>query len=373
MSDPAKNPTDDPATGALITRALSTHADSAPADDTLLTDVHTRLRRRRVARTASAVVLACAAVATTITGIGALGNDTSGPPAATSQPAADGWHWESYRTVQVQVPDGWADSSYSHLWTCPDREILAAAGTPTDRPAPRRQPLVGRPYRGAVFTIDCGPVSPLPERVPHLWFGEGNRTTGVTQYDHGWADEVRIVNGIRLTVFSNDPALRRRILDSAEPIGTTDAYGCAPTAPDFLAAGRPPSGPGLTGIGEVSSIKVCAYAFDSRAGGPALSAGDEITGDQARRLTDALRAAPEGSGPNEPYNCRTPDERDDILLTLRGSAGEQQVALRHSTCDFNGIDDGSTHRRLTRAALLPLVGAAYPLMGKPMVLERLPR
>jgi hypothetical protein len=267
-----------------------------------------------------------------------------------TSPVEPGWRWESYRTVKVQVPDSWQDAAYSHLWTCGQRKGLSNGISTV--------PLVGRPYRGPVQTIDCGPVSPLAERVPHLWFGEPDAKPGITRFDHGWASEVRVVDGVALTVFADDAALRRRILDSAEPIdGTTDPNGCAVARPAVLADGKRPAGPGLSVIGEVSSIRVCAYSYDRPS---TFQASHLISGDAARRLGDALRAAPPGAGPAMvASNCEESSQRDDLLVTVRGQNGEQAVVVRYATCRSNGTDDGTTLRRLTTDTLLPLSKVLY--------------
>ncbi|ONI66869.1 hypothetical protein BWI15_27150 [Kribbella sp. ALI-6-A] len=376
------DPTEDRATGALLTRALSTYADSAPTDHhALLATVHHRLRRRRRARAVGAGVLACTAVAAGVTGVGVLRDGpipAAGPSVPAAQPASahadgpkfttyEGWHWESYGTVQVQVPDTWTDTFYSHLWSC---RPLVYGNSSEDVP---KTPQVGRPLRGYVPLIGCPKVPEPAERVPHLWFGEANRSPGVYRHDHGWLEEVRVVDGIHLSAFGNDPVLLRRILDSAQPIDGQDAYGCSPTAPPVVGEGRRPTGPGLGGIGEVESIRLCGYGIDGLPRDARLLAGGEIAGDKAREVVAALRAAPAGSGPNHEYHCETTRLRDDLLITVRGSTGEQEVSVRYNSCNHNGIDDGTTGRQLTREALLPLVTTLYSPQLYPMILQRLTR
>lgn len=359
----------------LITRALTAYADLAPSGDTLLADVRYRMRRRHRVRAAGTGVLACTAVAASVTGVGVFRDGPVAAPSSipatvpadgpVSQSADPGWHWESFHTVQVQVPDSWKDTLYTHLWTC--------RSGPGYKPKLPLSPLVGRGYRGAVLAMSCGPVSPLDERVPHLWFGEVNRSPGVYRYDHGWLEEVRIVNGVHLSAFGNDHALLRRILDSAVAIDGTDAYGCSPTAPGVVTDGLRPNGPGLDGIGEVESVRICGYSVGGLPKKFTLLAGAAITGSSARQVVDALRAAPAGSGPNHEYHCEFPQVRDDLLVTVRGTAGEQEVLVRFDSCTQNGIDDGTTARQLTRDALLPLVRTLYSPRLDPMILERLPR
>ena len=295
----------------------------------------------------------------------ALGHD--GPAVVlTFRSAGDGWHWESYETVQVQVPNSWTDTFYSHLWTCEP----IVYGQPS--PAVPKTGEIGRPVRGAVTMQDCGPVPEPADRVPHLWFDDEGRSPGVYRHDHGWLEEVRVVGGVHLSAFGNDPELLRRILDSAVPIDGKDAYGCSATPPPVVGDGVRPTGPGLDGIGEVQSVRICGYGIDGLPQDAQLLAGTALSGQEARELVDALRAAPAGSGPNIPYNCET-RFRDDLLVTVRGSAGEQELSVRYNTCNHNGIDDGTTARQLTRDTLLPLVHALYSPQLRPMITERLPR
>jgi hypothetical protein len=361
----------------LITRTLMTYADDAPTGEHLLADVRHRLRRRHRVRNAGTGVLACTAVAASVTGVGVLRDGpvpVAGPSVAASVPddrvvlrsADDGWHWESYDTVQVQVPDSWTDTFYSHLWTCqPITYAHPAYAVP-------KVAQVGRPVRGPVTMQDCGPVPPLADRMPHLWFGAVNRSPGVYRYDHGWLEEVRVVDGVQLSAFGNDPALLRRILDSAVPIDGTDAYGCSPTPPPVVGDGLRPTGPGLDGIGAIDSVRICGYSIDGLPQDAELLAGAALSGQFARQLVSALRAAPVGSGPDDPYNCQMPF-RDDLLVTVRGSAGEQEVSVRYTACNHNGIDDGTTARQLTQDTLLPLVRTLYSPRLRPMILGRLSR
>jgi hypothetical protein len=221
--------------------------------------------------------------------------------------------------------------------------------------------------------IGCPKVPELAERVPHLWFGEANRSPGVYRHDHGWLEEVRVVDGIHLSAFGNDPVLLQRILDSARPIDGRDAYGCSSTAPPVVSEGHRPTGPGLGGIGAIESIRLCGYGIDGLPRDARLLAGGEISGDKARRVVAALRAAPAGSGPNHEYDCETTRFRDDLLITVRGSSGEQEVSVRYNSCNHNGIDDGTTSRQLTREALLPLVTTLYSPRLYPMIVQRLTR
>jgi hypothetical protein len=347
-------------TEALITQSLESHAADAPSDDTLLSGVHTRLRRRRLARTTGAVVLACAAVATAVTGVHSLADNVSPSPAPSVAQPPPGWHWESYSNIQVQVPDGWREGSASPLWACMKKK---PAG-----------PEIGRPIIFLVSPMDahgCGVEAPaLALRVPHLFF-DFNPRAGIFPRDHGWTEETRVIDGLGLSVFSDDDAVRRRILDSATLINGTDVNGCAPSHPAALRPDlRPASGSGLSSIGEVESLQICAYWTGAGLDRPPLLASAEISGDRARAVGDALLAAPEVATGWE--TAGDPNLRltgvlcgvgttEILVLKVHGGEGDQEVLVRYTECVGNGFDDGTTVRRLTKAALQPLLTA----VGRP--------
>jgi len=349
-------------TETQLTRSLAEHAAHAPSDESLLADVHSRLNRRRRARTAGAVVLACAAVATALTATQGL-TDRNPPPTAQIAPA--GWHWESYSNIQVQVPDGWREGAANHLWACSK-----------EKPA---GPMVGR-ISLLIHTLNlCGVAAPPVElRVSHLFF-DYNPKPGVFPRGDGWTEETRVLDGLGLTVFSDDDALRRQILDSAVLINGTDVNGCTPTSP--LATGaesRPTATGGLASVGVVDSVQVCAYIDRTDPSRPPLLASAELSGDRARAVGEALVGAPEKdselNGLPQAANsaCQTTD-REILVLKVHGDKGAQQVLVRYTDCVETGFDDGITARYLTKDALQPLLTAVDRPEYQPPALKQLLR
>jgi hypothetical protein len=345
-------------TEALISQSLESHAADAPSDDTLLSGVHTRLRRRRLARTTGAVVLACAAVATAVTGAHALTDEVSPAPAPSVAQPPPGWHWESYSNIQVQVPDSWRDGGGSYLWAC---SKMKPAG-----------PVISRPSLLPVPTMRCGVEAPaLALRVPHLFFDLHPRA-GIFPLDHGWTEETRVIDGLGLSVFSDDDAVRRRILDSATLINGTDVNGCAPSHRLALRSDlRPTSGSGLSSVGAIESVQICAYQTGAEPSRPPLISALASSGDRARAVGEAILAAPEvdRTGPTSgdlrtTGNCQFQD-LEMLVLTVHGRQGDQEVVVRYTECSGNGFDDGSTVRRLTKAALQPLLTA----VGRPEAMD----
>lgn len=246
-------------------------------------------RRAQIGRTAGAVVLACAAVAAGIFGVSSVlkGDDSAKLPAESgpaASPPGDGWRWESYETIELQVPDDWD---------------YGVTGSPPCFVEKVQRPYVGRP--GAVRAIGCGNRLPLlAYRASYLWFDAVRRipakTPGVHPVDHGWVEEIRLVDGVQVTVVSDDDSIRRRILDSARVIDGTDANGCPPDHPLARQPQGRPSRGGMASLGTVESIALCRYAI----GAPAarrrapLIASSVVRDKAAVALVDAITSAPEG-------------------------------------------------------------------------------
>jgi hypothetical protein len=354
---------------ALISQSLENHAADAPSDDTLLSGVHTRLRRRRFARTTGAVVLACAAVATAVTGVHSLTDEVSPSPAPSVAQPPPGWHWESYSNIQVQVPDGWRDGVADPIWRCTKKRLAG--------------PVIGRPFLGYMAAIGCPVEVPaLALRVPHLFF-DFNPRAGIFPSDHGWTEETRVIDGLGLSVFSDDDAVRRRILDSATLINGTDVNGCAPSHPSVLRSDlRPTAGSGLSSVGAVESVQICAYGIVPQPDRPPLLGSAEISGDRARTVGNALLAAPEVAKgwetAGDPHLvasgglCQVP-VNEILVLRVHGGERDQEVVVRYTDCIGNGFDDGTTVRRLTKAALQPLFTALGPPQVTAPFIEQLLR
>lgn len=312
--------------------------------------------KRISTRVAMTAVTAIAAAAALFAVFAATGEPPPPGPASEAAPergksAAPGWRWESYGGVEAQVPETWGYGG-SDWPPCMDRSDDQKHG------------YVGRPG-GAIPAIGCtGPsVPPLDKRIPYLWF-RASAEPGVRTHDAGWVEETRTVRGLALTVFSDDAALRTRILDSAGPASdgcpAEHAVATNPDARPDPGPGGPDAGPGgVAEMGPVESITVCRYALgeDNRPAASRVLSSSHLSGADAQAVVRAILAAPEGGGPNEPGNCAPEASLGDeaLLLLVRDGTHTQEVVVRYSGCDGHGIDDGHTHRSLTAEALIPLL------------------
>jgi hypothetical protein len=340
---------DDEMTAAL-TRTLRHRAEEAPSLDGLTEKAMAiASRRRRVRLNASIAAVMVVAVGVPMAIVMALSASKATPAA---QPD---WRWESYRTVQVQVPPDWGYGVPGRAW---------CVGTTVGENYRIRPGAVGRP--GPIFMIACpSEYPPVHRRESWLSLGSG-KPTGQRTIDHGWVEETRQVDGVSVTVFTNDDTLRAAILGSARPIDGTDHYGCPS---DHPVTGKPggyrPDDGGLPPASTVRSISVCRYALDSA---PPLLSSSRLTGADARQVVADILAAPRKSPDTET------DGNETIVLRVDTTDGVREVVVHYSGMSVGGFDDGTTKRDLTADALRPLLtGANAPTEMSPTAVTLLQR
>jgi hypothetical protein len=368
--------------GVAFERALQQHASDAPGVDGLIERVQERVsRRRRNRRWLGAGVLSAAAVASIVAVApwlagGAPDKQSEPAPVSTSPTTPDGWRWESSRGVQLLAPDTWVDSrTYGNMCLAADDEHAAAE---------MLQPYVGRATDSSEQWASPREICRrIQDRVPFVWFDDYRARPGIRDHGHGWAEETRVVAGVTVTVFSDDDAIRRTVMDSLGPVDDVDAFGCSANHPiGEHPDTRPAPGGGLATVGAVTSISVCSYTSHQLTEDdlPPLLASSRLTGADAQQLVDAILAAPLGSGPNGHdtfqagvvtlEGCRQatgahqwpegPYGYQKILLIVHGSERSQEVVVRFDGCNYHGTDDGVAQRQLTADVLRPLLARNGP-------------
>jgi hypothetical protein len=340
---------------AVLAAALRHHAGEAPSADGLpekAMAVASRRRRRRINASIAAIVVLAVGIPVAILAAAGGGGDM--------RPAIDAtWRWESYRNVQVQVPPDWAYGIPGPAWCT----ALPEGETRRIRPG-----VVGRP--GDTSAILC-PTEYPPVKQRENWLTFNLRgTVGERRFDGGWVEETRRVDGVYLTVFTNDDTLREAILRSAQPIAGTDRHGCAtdhPVTADPAGYRPDPAGGGLPPADTVESISVCRYEMPSDSAAPLLSSA-RITGARAQEVVGAIRSAPEGEGPDE--EAEGPGT-EIAVLRITTADGVREVVMHYSGASGNGFDDGTTKRELTAAAIRPLLSGANTPMQMYLPVARL--
>ncbi|RBM20999.1 hypothetical protein DI005_11665 [Prauserella sp. PE36] len=321
-----------------LTGALRRHAEGAPSSDGLAERVLARTSTRRTRRGFGAVAAVVLAVVVLSLGAVLLAQDRGGDPVA--EPVLpQGWRWESYRGVAIGVPTSWGYGVPGPSW---------CSRTPEAERPPLRSGAVGRP--AGMRAVGCpSQYPPLAEREQWLTF-EDSGEVGIREFDGGWVEETRELDGVFVTLFSANDALRAQVLGTLRPTSEELALGCGPMHPAAEGRGYRPEPGGPLAPGEVRSVSVCRYArSDAVPSGPPLLAARVVSGDEALRLASAVLTAPEGAGPDDPESCAPEYDYGPelILLHLRADDRSQEVLVRYAGCEGNGTDDGTTRRALT--------------------------
>lgn len=283
-----------------------------------------------------------------------------GPAEDTAGPTA-GWRYESYRDVQIEVPDAWGyDYAPSSDW-CVDESSVP------------RGPYVDIGGRG-VRSILCGGKPSLdlhgndvPMRLwaTHVTLGEPGDVPDGTETADGWTRIARTVGAAQVRVLTDSENLdeAHEIAESARVI-EADHNGCAASSPIQADSWVRPSEPfDVADLTDVDSIAVCNYAIGVGTVEPWLLASRMLTGTAADDVLAAIQAAPVGGGPDRPNLCVHDVEGAGTVLRLESGDMTRTMYLYNATCVNNGFDDGTNRRELTVAACVPLYGERASYLG----------
>ncbi|QIG41777.1 hypothetical protein G5V58_02380 [Nocardioides anomalus] len=251
-----------------LSEVLHRGAEAAPDATGLAGAARTRARQRRRTRLAGAaavVALAVAAPTAWVLGTGGDPDRSVDPQRTAADPGAgdEGFRWESWHGVTVQVPDTWAPGALS-TW------CLTA-----DEPVPHVQ----RPG-GATAAIACSPQQTYGLSFQEVDAGADFAWPVVHQAGGGWPEENvvggRGIGGVLITVATREETLAQRILDSAHAIGPDgDPNGCTSRL-----GGDPVAAP-------EGALSVCRYDDTGL-----LEQSEALVGQPAGDAVRALQAAP---------------------------------------------------------------------------------
>ncbi|MGH3336498.1 MAG: hypothetical protein ACRDOZ_11805 [Nocardioides sp.] len=217
----------------------------------------------------------------------ACGDQVAGPPATAGDPPPTQWRTELWQGVSVDVPADWAYGgapmeSAGDTVACAAMAMVSASGGSVRHGEERTAPYVGRPI---VLTDVCqiypfiGPDTDPPS-VPSVWLG-ADVETGTDDLGDGWVRETVEASGATVTVTSDDPRLRERILGSVNGVRRCASGLPAPTrVQDML----------IEGYGRPKSLEVCAYRR-SDAGELELAYGTLLGPEAARAFERAVDQA----------------------------------------------------------------------------------
>lgn len=329
----------------LVRASLDAHASEVDTTVPVAARARAAAGRRRTSWVAIGAAAAVAAVA-----VLAVVVSQSEPPSRTAPPAADpasgapaGWRYEYWHDVRLEVPEYWG-------WgTVPNAKGLMCGGpgamrTPADgdlAKPDRAVPYIGRPI---ALSDVCwgGDIGHYPE-APYVWLS-ADEPIGTRDFSNGYTQETVPLGGTTVTVGTDDPALRERIISSATVVDGP----CAPTldAP-------PRVEPVEEGTQGADSLLVCAYR--ARAGNEIydLVHADELDAAAAAATEDAITSSPVITG-----DCLNARGGEWVALTARGDGWERQYSV-DLTCP--GVTDayGRMHR------LEPAMAEPWAVNGLP--------
>ncbi len=303
--------------------ALAHGAQAAPPAIGLAAAARSRARQRRRTRLAGGAALVVLALGVPAGVVAMSGGDRPGPgpgpaggtkaadPIEGSGGAPNGYHYESWRGVTVEVPNTW---SYGPLTTW-----CSGGGSPDE-------PRISRP--GVAITIACTPLSSYGvEFAPAN--GNDVRWPVAAQYSDSWPDGAYVgattLNGVVVTVAARKSTVTEAILESARTIGPEgDPHGCTAslgeTQPDVTK----------------DEMAICRYDADGM-----LEQSELLTGDDVKAATLALESAPVLD-----LDCNPGDPK--AVVRMRSVDLEATVDLGGSCASIHGLDGD---RRLTSAVL----------------------
>ncbi len=255
--------------------------------------------------------------------------EASGPVGATSGATSggppDGWRTETWAGLSVDVPDEWGYTGAPARF--PGGEVLVCADwSPLSTGDGEGEPpgAVGRPVLSSdvCWAYPWIANSPAPT-APYVWLG-GEVEAGTVRYAGGFVQETVVRQGTTLTVATDDPALRERILDSARP-----ATPCGETPP------------------AVDVVEVCGYDRDRR-GTLVLAHAASVEPGVLAETEAAARAAARAP---EDAECRA-EPGDRVVLR----SAERRVVVDLGCVS---VDPGDgVERVLTEEAVRPWAGPA---------------
>jgi hypothetical protein len=331
----------------LVRDALRSAAEDAPGAHGLAAGARRRARTRRRTTVAAVAVVALVGAAAAVPAAMVLGGSDGNAPVAQdprgqeASPAPPGWRAESWRDLEVHVPDSWGEGSMA-TWCL-------------DSPAVPEGPLVDR-QEGFVAAIDCSPS-----------LGQGMRFLDPAVEEATSSEPVEVPDGSErypagswvgsfvgehagVEVVAPSRALAHEVLGSVREVQVVDSRGCVAgiyANTDFRGP-DPVDGP----------LTVCRYASADDDGSGAsywLAESTTLTAGQSDAVREAVAAAPRGQGAFT--RCEGDSEfflliGDDTVYAWvsNGRCGEHSV--------MTAAADGVTYHQPTEE-LLRLLGSPW--------------
>ncbi|WP_067441121.1 hypothetical protein [Nocardioides jensenii] len=305
----------------IMREGLTAHAEHAP--DRLQEPVNTRAGRSRT------WVVAAAAAAALVVGVPlgwqAIDRAGDGPSGNEQVAAEDGgtanWRVESYDGLQVRVPRTWGWGGAPMQDSFGEDQVLDCGVAPFVVPGgsdyevvPKNTPYVGRPVMMTdactVLTSEKATELGVP-RADSVWLNAAAVRPGTVDVGDGYVRETVTVGNGTVTVTSDDAALRKQILGTAEAVDV-DANGCD--------TNRSWSGipDGQLDEVEPESLSVCSY--ETRRGKTTLIWSARRDADAATQYADVVK---QSSANYDPVRlCTEQPDGDWLAIGVNGAGGK---------------------------------------------------
>ena len=294
----------------------------------------------------------------------ACGDQLAGSGAQSGDPLPSQWRTEYWHGISVDVPSEWAFGGApmgigGDTAACWAGAMVSASGARVGDGDERSTPYVGRPI---ALTDVCqefpfiGPDAD-PPAVPSVWLG-ADVETGSDDLGDGWVRETVEDSGTTVTVTSDDPRLRQRILGSLSGVRLCASGLPGPTrVRDAL----------IEGYGRPVSLTVCVYRRDED-GRLDLAYGTKLGRRQAREFEAAALHASEHT-----MDCG--DEPPDEWVTLQmtgtdypgapvGVGGTQDMVMGCGVVEiYPGATYQADHRVLESLRTRGLPAVLFDLIG----------
>jgi hypothetical protein len=324
---------DEPELERLVRASLDTHASEVDTAVPVATRARAAARKshRGWIAVGAAVVAAAAAVLVPVLVVD-HGELSETPRPVTQLPAQ--WRTEYWRDAAVDVPVGWGWGTAPRRSDFGDDPGLYLCGGPGAMllPSGRRvnadptRPYVGRPI---MLSDACAGGAPLRNpQAPYVWLG-ADLPAGTSDVGNGYTQETVEVGGTTVTVGTDDPAVRERILASATVGGPCAPSLGAPPVVEATEDGDPK---------EADSLLVCAYRADDN-GSYGLVYADELDTAAADATEDLVRSAPVIIG-----DCLSPEGGEWVTLSARGDSGWSREYVVDLNCPAVTDSTGQMHR-----------------------------
>jgi hypothetical protein len=356
----------------LMREGLQRRAEDADTSVPVVDRARAARGRRRAGR-AGIVLAAASVVAVVATGVVLAGNqpdEGKGDQVAQPGPMPTKWRTEYWHDMKVDVPADWGYGgapmeSAGQTVACWPSAMVTADGQRRKGSAPP-MPYVGRP----IALTDLCQTYPFigpdagPPKAPYVWLGAATGL-GTETLGDGWEQETIEVNGSRLTVATDDPALRERILASAEG-GETCMSNVETQAESGVFPPLIPDG----NLDDVESMTVCAYRAEE---------GEDVSSGQTADLIyastvdkDAARTYLEAMALGDPGRDLCPtanyDEFEWVVLELNDAGGRTiRRDVVHLACVAGVEVRGDSLKSVNLVRLTPDIARPWAVGGIPAV------